>query len=490
MSSLDTLMAGSRSHRATICYLGVASLQRGAAFLTLPFFAASLAPRDYGQIAVLLAVFGLAVMLLPAGLEVAVFRGMFSHGSPQRQQEYVATLATGLFVGPLVLGAVAGLLISLGPPLFGVDPQYLGVYVATAGILTAATVAPLAMLRATERLGSFALLTLVPAAMQLGLRLLLVVFAHMGVRGWVVADFSAALLALLLSLGWQGRLLSLRRARREDLRAGLRIGLPLVPHLAAHWGLNLSDRLIIGAFSGSALLGIYSMGYQIAFAAGMAVTELNRSFMPRYGEAVRHAEARDLLAGHVNRQVLATVGIAAGASLMGPQLVHLFLPEAYGGAAALIPWVALGFMFLGFYFVPMNLISIVVGETSGLWVLTLCAAGVTIGANLLLVPHLGPTAAAINTAVGYFVLLVLMVRAARLRCLSVHVDLRPILVVVATALAVTGIGSFLSVRPGTGGLVAALACSTFVVSILTFGARSRPRQQLSSLLLMKSDIDA
>jgi len=473
---MGSTTGGKKSGRGAISYLGVASVQRAASFVTLPLFAAALGPSAYGQIALLLTIYGLLTMLLPVGLETPLFRAMFSHDSKQRQDTHVGTLATALFIGPIALGGAFGVMVAFAPSIFGLSPQYLGLYVAAAGIFTAATIAPLTMLRARESYGSYALLNLAYAGTQLILRLLLVVVAGMGVRGWVFADLGAALFVLFLSLLWQGRLLSVRRFDLTELRSSLRMGLPMVPHLASHWVLNLSDRLIVAAFWSAAVVGVYSMGYQIAFVSGMAVTELNRAFLPRYGEAVRNPAARGLLSEHARQQILVTIGLTAGASLLGPQVVYRLLPASYSGAAVLIPWVALGFAFFGLYYIPMNLISIVAGDTHNIWMFTLGAAGVNVGTNFLFVPHFGPIAAAIDTTLGFFVLLVLMTITARRRCPTVRIDLRPIALVVPGAVAVAVIGSALSIQPGATGLLAALVASAVVVVLLGVGSGERPHR--------------
>lgn len=473
---------GGSGHGA-IAYLAVASVQRGATLLALPLFALALSPLEYGQIALLIALYGLMTLVLPSGLDAAVFRANFSLESPKRQKTYISTLITTLFVIPSLLSVIVGVVVSMGPSVGGLEPQHLGLYIATAGISTSATVGPLALLRATERFGSYALLTLAYAGIQITLRILFVVVHEMGVRGWVLADFMAAVFALLLSIHWQRAHLSLSHFRKNDLRSGLRMGLPLVPHLAAHWALNLSDRLVLAAFWTPAVVGVYSMGYQIAFVAGMAVTELSRAFMPRYGEAAADGEAGDLLSEHIKRQVLATVVVTAGVSLIGPQLVYAVLPESYSGAAGLIPWVALGFTFFGFYCIPMNLIAIVAGRTDGVWMLTIAAGGANLGANLLLIPRFGPTAAAVNTSLGNLVLLVLVSRMARLRCKTVRLDVRPYLGVVLLAIALAAGGSLLSVRRGVLGFAGSGLAGALVLLVVGFGLRRRPDSvQLSPAL--------
>jgi O-antigen/teichoic acid export membrane protein len=475
------VIGSSRSTHGALAYLAVAATQRGIGFVVLPVFAATLTPEGYGQVATLLSLYGLATMLLPAGLDTPLFRAMFMHDAPAEREEYRSTLVTALFAGPILLGAFGGIAVAIGPPLFGLPSRYIATYAVMAGLFTASSVAPLAILRATERFGAFAALSLSYAGAQLFLRFSLVVIADMGVRGWIIADLCSTLLALALSLIWQGRFISLRRVRSHHLRAGLSVGLPVVPHAAAHWVLNLSDRLILAAFWSSTIVGIYSVGYQIAFIAGMAATEVNRAFMPRYGAAIGDMSARDALSGHARQHIVITVAVAALVALFGPQVVHFLLPHVYAEAAALIPLVALGFCFLGTYYVPMNLISIVAGRTTWIWIPTLCAATVNVAANLSLVPHFGMVAAAANTSAGYLVLLLVVVAMARKLCPEVRLDLRPIVLLVASILAAAVVGSVLSVRPGMTGFVAACCCGVLIVVLVASSSGGRFRSAAKHL---------
>ena len=53
----------------------------------------------------------------------------------------------------------------------------------------------------------------------------------------------------------------------------------------------------------------------------------------------------------------------------------------------------------------MNIITMVVGNTRRVWLITVSAAAVNVLLNLLLVPAFGTLAAAINTTIGYGFLL-------------------------------------------------------------------------------------
>ncbi len=98
------------------------------------------------------------------------------------------------------------------------------------------------------------------------------------------------------------------------------------------------------------------------------------------------------------------MGLAA--ALLGPVVISVALPLAYADAVPIVAWVAVGFVFYGWYTIPMNALSIIRGDTKWAWTATALAASVNVGANIVLVPRIGIMAAAVNTALGYGVLLV------------------------------------------------------------------------------------
>lgn len=459
----ETTTAGRRSARSAVAYFAIAAVQRGSTLVLLPFFAASLTPAEFADIAVLTTVFALLVLGLSGGLETAVFRGVFTDVTPGRRS--VASLSMILLVAPVAIGGTLAALADLAPDGFGVRSRDLALYLLAAGFTTAGTVAPFAVLRATERLRAYAAVALGYAALQTALRVVLVVMLGGGVRAWVVADLVAAAFVLVLGSAAQRPLLRRELFDRAAVHDGLRLGLPLLPHQMAHWGLNLSDRLILAALITPVAAGVYAMGYQVAMVAGLAVTELNRAFLPRYGEAAASASARARLPVFAARQILITTGLCGSVALVGPQAVHLLLPDSYAASAGYVPWAALGFLLLGYYYVPMNIVSMVAGRTDRIWIATLAAATVNVGANLALVPLFGAMAAAVNTAVGYGLLLAAVGALKRVRCPDVLLDFRRLAVPVLLLGMITALVLPLALRRSMTGLSAAAAGIVLLASL-------------------------
>jgi O-antigen/teichoic acid export membrane protein len=187
----------------------------------------------------------------------------------------------------------------------------------------------------------------------------------------------------------------------------LAFGIPLLPHALSHWALALSDRLILGANVGDAPVGVYGLAYQLTAVVTVIAVAVNQAVMPRYARA-QSVRGEPGLRTLITSQALLVGFVGLATAVLGPPLVHLALPASYQLAALVIPPVALGFVFLGWYLIPMDSIVLVAGRTKWIFVCSVVAALTNIVLNLLLVPEFGVMAASVNTAVGYAVLLVLV----------------------------------------------------------------------------------
>jgi O-antigen/teichoic acid export membrane protein len=454
-----------RSTRAAVAYVGIAGLQRAGGVLTLPLFATVLTPGEYGHIAALTTTSALALTIFGFGLESVIYR--FVHANPDTDNaddsRAIAALTTWLFFVPIFLTALLAVIVSVGARSVGMDSTNLAIVLFSAGVQTAATVAPMAILRAREQLRAFATLALVATGAQISTRVVLVVLLHQGIRGWVSADLIAAGIALVVGLRWQASLIRLH-PDPSSLREGLRIGLPLVPHAASHWALNVSDRWVLMVFVSPAAAGLYAMGYQFGVVVALVLSELNRALMPRYAQANSISEVARYARGYV---VVSTL-IAALAAMLGPQIVFLVLPDEYAGSAQYVLWAVLGALFMGLYYVPMDLLILVLGNSDRIWVFTVSAAAANVGLNLLLVPRFGAIAAAVNTVIGYGLLLLLLIAHTRRRLPQARLNLRAVMPRVLGISVIAAPSAVAATAPGALGLGAAVLGSVACLGVAGF----------------------
>lgn len=479
-------ISGLRSFlRGTAVYGAVGFSQRALTFLLLPLYTRAIGPDEYGQLALIWTLTGALTIALSFGLETAIFRTYFRLADdPRERDSFISTLAVFLFVAPSLM---AGALLLAGLPLIGrwdalsMDVALIGLLAAS--IYVSATVLPLALLRAEERLGDYVKLNVLHLVVYTGLTVTLVVGFDAGVRGWMISYLVAALVLVPLGVAVVRTHWTPHLAPRH-LLAALAFGLPLVPHLFAHWGLSLSDRAILSAWVDASELGVYNLGYQVGAIASLFIVALNQSILPDYGRALTNVSARRELARLVTYHVHLVAFAGLGTALLGPHVIRFVTPESYSRAADVIPWIALGSVFYGLYVIRMNAVTMIAGETRWVWIATLLAASVNVMLNLLLVPVWGIMAAAINTAVGYAVLFLALSLYAQLRHGAVlEYEWRRIGVGLSIAAAIYVAAMLTTSGSGDAGGLSALLRTGWLLlmPVLLLAGEFRSRLQLNSV---------
>lgn len=393
--------------RSGAVYVAMSAFQRGIIFLLLPVYTRVLDPAAYGRLSVLLAIAAAAIILLSCGMDTAFFRGYFAlREEPERQQRFVTTVWVFLLVVP---AAAAALLTLAAAPFFAnsdvVPAGELAVALAGAATFVSATVVPLALLRAEERLRDFVVLAAVTALATAGFTLVAVVALDGGVMGWLIAVVAAN----VVTLGVAVRLIPLRLNAGVDrrlLRGALALGLPLIPHVVSHWGLGISNRLVLAGIVSTSQVGVYALAANISLPVAIVMQSMGNAFMPTYARAATEKTARAALPNAIIVQFLMVLAVATLGTLTGPIAVRYLAPPEYSAAADLVPWIVAGYGLLGLYFLPMNAVALTEGRTGKVWIAALVAASVNLACLLALVPTLGLVGAGVAATIGYAVLLV------------------------------------------------------------------------------------
>ena len=353
-----------RSLRGSGTYAFAVLVQRGIGFLLLPLYTRVLSPDEYGQLALVLTISAGVSTLLSFGLETAVFRTyILLHDTPERRPSFVNSVGLLAMFGPAALAAV--FVVALGEPfaeLLDVSSLAIALGVATAAVTVTATVLPFAVLRAQERLRKYLELTAIQVVTNTTLTIAFVVVLGWGVAGWLLASLIAITVTLAAGLVMLGHRWTLT-VERSYLITTLAFGLPLLPHAAAHWGLSLSDRLVLGAFASPGEVGLYQLAYQFAIPVSTLGIAMTRGTAPLYAHAARSAADRVELAGVIVHHVLIIALAGMATAMLGPPIIDLLMPPDFAGAGAYVPWLVLGTVLFALYFVPMNIIAILAGRT-------------------------------------------------------------------------------------------------------------------------------
>jgi O-antigen/teichoic acid export membrane protein len=363
-----------------------------------------LAPAEYGQIAILVAAATVLGSVISLGLEASVIRECVRlRDSPHERATFLNSIGWFTLVAPAVAAVIAWVAaVTFGG--FGLRSEAILLAALSVAAQTTTTVFVGAALRADERLKDYLLLTLVTSVVTAALTIYFLFGVGAGPTGWFAGALGggvagAATGLLLLRHRWS------RGISWVAVRGALLFGLPLLPHSLAHWVLNLSDRVILGAYVDDAVVGTYNLAYQAAAPIGLVLIAVHQGVMPLYpraaGEGVLRARLTRIVTGHVH--LGAWLGMAG--ALLIPTVILRFFPPAYAGAVAFVPWIAIGYVLFGLYLIPMDSMSLMVGRTRWLWIPTVLAAATNLIVNILFIPRFGAIAAAIATVAAYGVLL-------------------------------------------------------------------------------------
>jgi O-antigen/teichoic acid export membrane protein len=450
--------------------------QRALAFVLLPLYTTVLSSSEYGRLGLLLTLQTGAAVVFTLGMDNGLIRQYFQlEGNRPGQRRLIITAWN--FLGLAALGlalVIGGLLFALAPSTPAFRPAEGALAVLGAATFVGATVVPLTVLRIEQRLKDYMSLTAITGVSSSVLAVLFVVVFHLGVAGWIGAVLLAnalTLIAALFIVPW-GRV---DAPDRQGLRAALKLGVPLVPHAAASWSLQLADRIILASLVTVSSLGVYTLAANLSLPALVLLQGLNLGFLPSYASTRNEARAVRELRNTVSLQVMLTLLVGCLVALLGPPLVSV-LSRAYAGAASSVPWIVLGYVFLGFYLIPMNFISMVVGRTTFVWPLTLFAAATNIGTIYLLVPTYGILGAAEASALGYLALLVLVSGYAWIIKVNASIAWRRIVSMTVDAAGTYTIGVVLLPAQGLAGLFARAALVLTLPLTLAMSAGISPAE--------------
>lgn len=380
------------------------ALRLTSAFL-VPLYTRVLTPGELG-------VWSLATMLVAAlslaynpALHGSVTRYFFELESrPAELRRFLGTVSTFLLGWSVVLTTV---LFLAGPWVFAVAFRALpfspfGRLVVLISALSVLEVVPKAVWSSAERAGRFVSVSLAASLLNVTSSILFVALGF-GVEGLLWARVASTALLGGPLLWWTIRNVGFA-FHLPDLRKALSFGVPLVPHLLAHWVLSLSDRYLVERQLGTAAVGLYGAAYVFIQGVDMVSASVNRAWTPMFTRVYELPSERDALARTISWFVFAVSSTACGAAWFGPIVVRAVYAASYAEAARIVPWLAAAGLMQGLYY--LFVAGLFFRKQTHLIPVTTVVAGLSnTGLNLLLLPSYGLLGAAWATVASYGVLL-------------------------------------------------------------------------------------
>ncbi len=136
-------------------------------------------------------------------------------------------------------------------------------------------------------------------------------------------------------------------------------------------------------------IGIYTQTYKLSIFMNLAIQAFKYAAEPFFFSKAEDRDAPEIFAGLMKWFVIVCVLMWVGISLNLDMLAYVFLrKEIYHEGLPVIPWLLLGFLFLGIYYNLSTWFKVTDKTSYGTYI-TLLGVSVTVALNLLLVPRVG-----------------------------------------------------------------------------------------------------
>jgi O-antigen/teichoic acid export membrane protein len=379
------------------------------AVLLLPVYTRYIAPPGYGVVELLANGVIFISIVVRFGMIEAFLRFHFSDAEPARRDALARRAVSFLLLTTTVVAV--GLAVAAGPlSKLILGHRDVGIFLVAVLGLWAFTNLELAyaLLRADERVRTYAAASLINVAITIASSVVLVVGLGQGPRGLLLGNYGTSTI-VLLGLWWtmRHRLAPRRRIATERLGELLRFGLPTVPAEASVYALSIVDRYYVYHERSPKLAGLYSIAVKLAGAVAFIVRGYMYAWPPLAYTLTDDAEAARLYGLVTTYYALISGWAVAGLTLLGRWVLRLLAAPSYHGAYRALPWLALGWAMYGLW-----VVFLVIAGRAKVTTRNVPAALAGLAANIvllvLLVSPLGIAGAGIALCGAYTVMLVVM----------------------------------------------------------------------------------
>jgi O-antigen/teichoic acid export membrane protein len=386
----------------TVVYGLAGTLTRFIGVFLVPLYTRAFTPSEYGGLALITSVVGLLTTFSVLGLDNASARWFYDTADAARRRSVIASW----FWCQLSVALVIALVVSvLARP---VTARAMGSVAFAPALALAAWTVPLwaftkvagNWLRYERRPWTTAVFFAASSLATIVLVVWCVLGAGLGINGVFGGQLAAGALTALVAVLLARSRLAVRHASRAVLGQMLTFGLPLVPAAVASWVTASSDRFIVQWYHGREEVAVYAVAIAVASIVTLAVSAFQLAWGPFAFSILDHADAHRIYGRVLTSYLFVGAWLCTAVSLFAPELVAVFTTAAYAGAPRAVPYLAFAQLAIGATYIGVLGPSIL--KRSGPIALSIfLGAALNVALNLVLVPHLGMTGAAISTLVAY-----------------------------------------------------------------------------------------
>lgn len=249
------------------------------------------------------------------------------------------------------------------------------------------------------------LITALSIVVNIGLTIYFVLYQNYGIKGIIIATFSAQLTILPLFILANYNKLGLY-FDFQNLKENLKFSTPLIFSSLAYYSWFFIDRFMINQFLGKDELGVFSVAVRFAAPIGLVLGVLESALFPIVLNNYKNNETKKLLSNLLNIVMFGFGLFFLGIICFSPNFYNLLVNAKFFYGHSLCFILCLGQFFSKIYF--FNPGFAIEKKTTIFLTITVISSIINLGINYFLVPRMGILGAAIATGISailYFVLL-------------------------------------------------------------------------------------
>lgn len=455
--------------------------------LTFPILTRLLTQEEYGALGLINSTIAVMVALSKAGLSDGIIRFYRDFAAdPDRLRLFTSTV---LLRGILLATVVTVLYLIFIPRfnlLVGVDAQYTTAFLIMGLFLfiRPLNIIVLNYLRAVGKTLLFNATNIVTRFGAVGLSIGLLLYTTYGLDGYFVGIVLGELIGSVILFRWLFRnyVFSPTYGSRSLAWSLIRFGAPLLLTELAYLLLRHIDRYLIVAYHGEAMLGIYTVGYNIpSYINDLVMFPLSYAIVPLYTDL--YAKGLDQTRAFLNRALnyyfIGVIPLCVGYTAISADVITILASAKYAEAAAFSPLILVGLTFLGVNSI-LNAGLYLTKRSLHMLIVMVCAAAVNVGLNLWLLPTLGATGAALATVAAGVASTITTVLLA-FRYISLRIEPSTIIYYLTVSGIMYVALAFITVEPTGLRLVTKLACGAAIVGTAALYREAELRRQVRRL---------
>lgn len=190
-----------------------------------------------------------------------------------------------------------------------------------------------------------------------------------------------------------------RKIKKEYIKYGISLAVPLIPHVLSMNILGTSDRIMIRNMCGQTPAAFYSLAYTCSMIPSILLTSLNQAMIPWLFQSLENKEEQEIK--NVNKMYVLIFSILTiGTMFVSPELVLIFGGEKYKVAQWIVPVFIAGCGIRFIYTLYVNL-EFYEKKTGDISKITISMAVLNLLLNYIFIKYVGYLAASYTTLFCY-----------------------------------------------------------------------------------------